>query len=49
MKSGALKDILTIDPERIRDGAVELTIIDGKEVFSNSHVEPYYQEAPPAN
>ena len=25
---------------------VELTIIDGKEVFSGSHVEPYFQESP---
>ena len=40
------EDILTADPERIRDIPVELTIIDGKEVFSGSHVEPYFQEPP---
>lgn len=40
------KDILTIDPERIRDIPVELTIIGGKVVFSGSHVEPYYQYPP---
>lgn len=41
------EDILTVDPERIRDIPVELTIIDGEEVFSGSHVEPYFQELPP--
>jgi predicted amidohydrolase YtcJ len=40
------EDILTVDPQRIRDIPVELTIIDGEEVFSGSHVEPYYQEPP---
>ena len=40
------EDILTIDPDHIRDIPVELTIIDGEEVFSGSHVEPYYQEPP---
>ena len=43
------EDILTIDPLRIRDVAVELTIIDGTEVFSGSHVEPYFQEPPRIN
>lgn len=40
------EDILTIDPNDIRDIPVELTIIDGEEVFSGSHVEPYYQHEP---
>ena len=40
------EDILTVDPESIRDIPVELTVIAGAEVFSGSHVQPYYQEPP---
>ncbi|GAA3529058.1 amidohydrolase [Zobellella aerophila] len=40
------EDPLTVDPLHLRDVAVEKTIVAGKEVFTGSHVEPYYQTPP---
>lgn len=40
------EDILPVDSERIRDVAVGFNVINGTEVFSGSHVEPYYQQTP---
>ncbi|WP_445399108.1 amidohydrolase [Zobellella sp. An-6] len=40
------EDPLSIDPRRLRDLAVERTIIAGRELFQGSHVEPYHQRPP---
>lgn len=40
------EDPLSVDPLRLRDLAVERTIIAGQELFHGSHVEPYHQRPP---
>ncbi|WP_375055000.1 amidohydrolase [Zobellella sp. DQSA1] len=40
------EDPLSIDPRRLRDLAVEKTIIAGRELFQGSHIEPYHQRPP---